>query len=138
MEKLISLLHPKLFARLFTYLRIEVHFLKDNGMKLQQITVLPFTAGRTDNQHKTAVAQSMGFPSCSIFSIRALICSFFLSTISMRTKNCGQMVGLPVTLLCCLKFNPAVSSQLENEVTTLVHVCEFLKFCPGIFCILNQ
>ena len=37
------------------------------------------------------------------------------------------MVGLPVTLLCCLKFNLAVSPQLENEVTTLVHVCEFLK-----------
>ena len=48
------------------------------------------------------------------------------------------MVGLPVTLLCCLKFNLAVSPQLENEVATLVHVCEFLKLRPGIFCILNQ
>ena len=48
------------------------------------------------------------------------------------------MVGLPVTLLCCLKFNLAVSPQLENEVATLVHVCEFLKFSPGIFCVLNQ
>ena len=28
------------------------------------------------------------------------------------------MVGLPVTLLCCLKFNLAVSPQLENEVAT--------------------
>ena len=37
------------------------------------------------------------------------------------------MVGLPVTLLCCLKFNLAVTPQLENEVTTLVYVCEFLK-----------
>ena len=55
-----------------------------------------------------------------------------------ENKNCGQMVGLPVTLLCCLKFNLAVSPQLENEVTTLVHVCEFLKLRPGIFCILNQ
>ena len=138
MEKLISLLHPKLFARLFTYLRIEVHFLKDNGMKLQQITVLPFTAGRTDNQHKTAVAQSMGFSSCFIFSIRALICSFFLSTISMRTKNCGQMVGLPVTLLCCLKFHFTLSPQLKNKVALLVQVCQFLKLSPGIFCILNK
>ena len=48
------------------------------------------------------------------------------------------MVGLPVTLLCCLKFNLAVSPQLENEVATLVHVCEFLKLRPGIFCVLNQ
>jgi len=48
------------------------------------------------------------------------------------------MVALPVSLLCCLKFNPAVSPQLENEVATLVHVCEFLKFSPGIFCVLNQ
>ena len=55
-----------------------------------------------------------------------------------KKKNCGQMVGLPVTLLCCLKFNLAVSPQLENEVATLVHVCEFLKLRPGIFCVLNQ
>ena len=48
------------------------------------------------------------------------------------------MVGLPVTLLCCLKFNLAVSPQLENEVATLVHVSEFLKLRPGIFCVLNQ
>ena len=48
------------------------------------------------------------------------------------------MVGLPVTLLCCLKLNLADSPQLENEVATFVHVCEFLKFCPGILCILNQ
>ena len=52
--------------------------------------------------------------------------------------NCGQMVGLPVTLLCCLKFNLAVSPQLENEVATLIHVCQFLKLRPGIFCVLNQ
>ena len=32
------------------------------------------------------------------------------------------MVGLPVTLLCRLKFNLAVSPQLENEVTTLTSV----------------
>ena len=43
-----------------------------------------------------------------------------------ENKNCGQMVGLPVTLLCCLKFNLAVSPQLENEVATLVQVCEVL------------
>ena len=48
------------------------------------------------------------------------------------------MVGLPITLLCCLKFNLAVSPQLENEVATFVHVCEFLKLRPGIFCVLNQ
>lgn len=48
------------------------------------------------------------------------------------------MVGLPVTLLCCLKLNLAVSPQLENEVATLVHVGEFLKLRPGIFCVLNQ
>ena len=55
-----------------------------------------------------------------------------------ENKNFGQMVGLPITLLCCLKFNLAISPQLENEVATLVHVCEFLKFRPGIFCVLNQ
>jgi len=39
-------------------------------------------AGRADVQHRTAVAQSMGLPSCFIFSIRAFICSFFLSVSS--------------------------------------------------------
>ena len=42
------------------------------------------------------------------------------------------MVGLPVTLLCCLKSNLAVSPQLETEVATLVQVCEGLEF-PLIF-----
>lgn len=64
----------------------EVHFLKDNGMIVKRESVLPFTAGRNDIQHKTAVAQSMGFPSCFIFSIRAFICSFFLSAISIGIK----------------------------------------------------
>ena len=48
------------------------------------------------------------------------------------------MVGLPITLLCCLKLNLAVSPKLENEVATFVHVCKFLKLRPGIFSILNQ
>lgn len=37
-------------------------------------------------------------------------------------KNYGQMVGLPVTLLCCLKTHLAFSSQLENKVALLVEV----------------
>ena len=74
----------------------EVHFLKDNEMRVKQVTVLPFTAGRTDIQHRTAVAQSMGFPSCFIFSIRAFICSFFLSTISMRIKIVGRWLVCPL------------------------------------------
>ena len=41
--------------------------------------VLPFTAGRAGVQHRTIVAQSMGFPSRFICSTRAFICSFFLS-----------------------------------------------------------
>ena len=48
------------------------------------------------------------------------------------------MVGLPVTLLCRLKLNLAVSPQLESEVALLIQVCQFLKLRPGIFCVLNQ
>ena len=48
------------------------------------------------------------------------------------------MVGLPVTLLCSLKFHFPLSPQLENKVALLVQVCQFLKLRPGIFCILNQ
>ena len=48
-------------------------------------------------QHSTTITQSMGFPSCFIFSIRVLICSFFLSvTLSIVIKNCGQVANLPV------------------------------------------
>lgn len=81
----------------------EVHFLKDNGMRVKQGTVLPFTAGRTGIQHKTAVAQSMGIPSCFIFSMRAFICSFFLSTISMRIKNVDRWLLCP--LPCYVVWN---------------------------------
>jgi len=48
------------------------------------------------------------------------------------------MVGLPVTLLSCLKFHLSVSPQLESEVALLVQISKFLKLCPGIFCIFNQ
>ncbi len=75
----------------------EVHFLKDNGMKVKQVTVLPFTAGRTDIQHKTAVAQSMGFPSCFIFSIRALICSRLMSFgCSIKRRIVGRWLVCPL------------------------------------------
>ena len=48
------------------------------------------------------------------------------------------MVGLPVTLLCCLEFHFSLSPQLENKVALLVQVCQFLKLRPGIFCVLDQ
>ena len=48
------------------------------------------------------------------------------------------MVGLPVTLLCCLKFHFSLSPQLERKVALLVQVCQFLKLYPGIFCVLYQ
>ena len=48
------------------------------------------------------------------------------------------MVGLPVTLLCCLKLYLSLSPQLKNKVALLVQVCQFLKLSPGIFCILNK
>ena len=60
------------------------------------------------------------------------------SAVYSRTKRCGQMVGLPVTLLCCLKLYLSFSPQLENKVALLVQVCQFLKLSPGIFCILNK
>ena len=50
--------------------------------------VLLFTAGRAGVQQRTIVAQSMGFPSRFICSIRAFIRSFFLSvTLSIGVKE---------------------------------------------------
>ena len=73
-------------------------------------------------QHKTAAAQSIGLPSRFIFSIRAFICSFFLSLISMIKRIVGRWLVCPLPFLFCLKTDPAFSSQLENKVAILVEV----------------
>ena len=72
-------------------------------------------------QHKTAVAQSIGLPSRFIFSIRAFICSFFLSAISIMKKLWADGWSARYLLLC-LKTYLAFSSQLENKVALLVEV----------------
>ena len=75
----------------------EVHFLKDNGMKVQQENVLPFTAGRAGSA-KDNGSPIYGFP----FLLHLFHQSLYLLTLDVfwlfhKKKNCGQMVGLPVT-----------------------------------------
>lgn len=48
------------------------------------------------------------------------------------------MVGLPITLSLRLETDLALSSQLENKVTLLVQVCQFLEFLPFFLCVLQK
>jgi hypothetical protein len=60
-------------------------------------------------------------PSRFIFSIRAFICSFFLSAISIMKKLWADGWSARYLLLC-LKTYLAFSSQLEDKVALLVEV----------------
>ena len=65
----------------------EAHYLWGQCRVSENECVLQFTAGRAGVQQRTAVAQSMGLPSCFIFSIRAFSCSFFLSLRLSMIRN---------------------------------------------------
>ena len=68
-------------------------------------------------QQRTMVAQSMGFPSCFIFSIRAFICSRLMSFgCSIKRKNVGRWLvcPLPFTLsesTLCLSCEVAAQGE---------------------------
>ena len=80
--------------------------------------ISPAQLGRTRRlQHSTMVAQSMGLPSCFIFSIITLIWSFFLSvTLSIVIKIVGRWLvcPLPFTLsgsTFCLSWKDAAQGD---------------------------
>ena len=80
-----------------------------------------FSAGRAGSQHRTAVAQSMGLPSCFIFSTKAINCSFFFSVfLSIIDIIVGSWLDCP---LPCTQNSPQ-----SAEVSSISH-CSSYNSC---------
>ena len=108
-------------------------------MRLRLKTVLPLAAGRAGSA-KDYGSPVNGLPFLfHLFNQSLHLLLLDVSCIFHQKKNCGQMVGLPVTVSSlCLEAYPTLSPQLENEVAVPVQVCKPLKLCPGIFRVLYQ
>ena len=121
--KKVSLVSAALFHRRRT--------LSEGYAPWEEKWISPAQPGRTRRlQHSTLVAQSMGFPSCFIFSIRALIWSFFLSvTLSIVIKNCGQVVSLPVTFYFVWKHTLPFLRSCSTRWYSLFKSASFCSFC---------
>ena len=108
-------------------------------MRVRQKTVLPLAAGRAGSA-KDYGSPVNGLPFLfHLFNQSLHLLLLDVSCIFHQKKNCGQMVGLPVTFCSlCLEAYPTLSSQLKHAVAVPVQVCTPLKLCPGIFRVLYQ
>ena len=100
-----------------------------NGMKVQQENVLPFTAGRAGfSKGQWSPNQWASHPASS-FPSEPLSATFGVFWLFHKKKNCGQMVGLPVTFYLVWKHTLPFLRSCSTRWSSLFKSASFWSFC---------